>query len=87
MDKQDNSADWAGCAYCLKSEPSLIRRADYMIPVRTNPYDLAADGLNIDSRLIGICKECVGFRNDFQRKNIVYVDIYDPNLITSYIES
>ena len=69
------------CHGCINKKPSKIIKADFLIPFREGHYDLAPDELNIDSRVMGICKECLTLKNDFQRKNKEPVNVSHKHLV------
>ena len=70
---------------CIAERPPTIRKADYLVPVRTGFYCLSDNGFTIDTRLTGVCSECLNKKNKFQKDNKVDVDINNPDLVNSFI--
>jgi hypothetical protein len=69
------------CVDCADKIPPNIRRADFLIPLRLFPYGLSEDECSIDLRVIGICKECLKYKEDFQKNNTELVDINHKHLV------
>lgn len=69
------------CTDCVSGKPPSIKKADFLIPFRDGHYSLLEDGSGIDLRLIGICKECLKKRNEFQQDNTQAVDVDHPHLV------
>jgi hypothetical protein len=69
------------CVVCIVKVPVIIRKSDYLVPVRKGHYDFVPGTSDIDNRVMGICSECLSSLNDFQRRNTLVVDIDHPNLI------
>jgi hypothetical protein len=69
------------CNWCLGKKPPSIEKADFLIPYREGHYCLSDDGLTIDNRVVGICKECLKSRNKFQRDNTQPVDVDHPHIV------
>lgn len=69
------------CIDCIGKIPPSIKSAELMIPFKKNPYDLAPDGASIDKRVVGICKNCLTLRNEFQKSNAEPVDINHEHLV------
>ena len=61
--------------------PSRIKRADFLIPTRKNPYDLYHDDSGIDRGVYGICEGCLDGKGKFQRANAEVVDINHEHLV------
>lgn len=61
-----------------------IRIADHLIPVREHPYALLPSA-DFDKRVVGICKECLTSRNEFQQKNTEPVDVDHVNLVNNIV--
>ena len=55
------------CLPCDKRKPPVIRWADFMVPIRKNPYDMIKEKAVIDKRLMGVCVECIETLTDFQK--------------------
>ena len=55
------------CLSCKRKSPSTISNAHYLIYVRKGFYDLAPGTAEIDKRLMGVCKDCIEDKTDFQR--------------------
>ena len=89
MNKRKSSKRLLGkqvwCVGCLEESPRKINRADYMIPIRDNHYKLLSDDSAIDDRVIGICKECLKSRNQFQQENTKPVDVTSKKLVFRHI--
>ena len=64
------------CVDCLEKAPPKIVRADYLIPAR-NTYYWTNES---DLKLVGICKECLKNKNEFQKSNTQQVDVDHPHL-------
>jgi hypothetical protein len=69
------------CQSCINERPPRIKSADFLIPVRQNPYDLCRDGLDIDPRVNGICQECLSEKGRFQQMSAEPVDINHRHLV------
>mgnify|MGYP003628165695 FL=1 len=83
MKKKNIKRVW--CSGCINQRPPVIKKADYLVPLRTGFYSLCDNGFEIDERVIGVCKECLGDKNKFQRDNKIHVDIDNPNLVNNLI--
>jgi len=69
------------CVDCENKEKPVIRRAAHLVPVREGYYDLCANQLGIDMRLMGVCSECLLNKNKFQQDNVEEVDPHHKNLV------
>jgi hypothetical protein len=69
------------CMTCFDKQPPVIKKADFLIPVRANHYDLSEDGFTIDHRVIGICKKCLKNKNHFQKSNTEPVDFNHKHIV------
>ena len=69
------------CATCIDKRPPVIRMADYLIPTRKGYYDLTLDGSGVSKGLVGVCKQCLKGKNDFQKNNKQPVDINHKHLV------
>lgn len=69
------------CATCIEKRPPVIRMACYLIPTRKGHYDLNLDGSGVNKGVVGVCKECLKGKNDFQKANKQTVDINNPHLV------
>ena len=69
------------CQTCLNKTPVVIRRANYLIPTRRNPYDLCPAGLGVDKSVHGVCDCCLEHVGKFQRANAEAVDIDHEHLV------
>ncbi len=67
--KYQNLNNRVWCADCINKEQPVIKKADFLIPVRSHHYDLSVDGFTIDQRMIGVCKNCLKHKNEFQKGN------------------
>ncbi len=79
MSKNNEARVW--CADCRKKKPPVIIVAAFLVPVRKGFYSLADNGYEIDDRMIGVCNDCLTYKNKFQRDNKEDVDPSHPNLI------
>lgn len=68
------------CVYCMRFKQDIVI-ADYLVPVRTSPYELAQDGFNIRKEVFGVCEKHMEELNDFQRKNRQDVDPKHKHLV------
>jgi hypothetical protein len=69
------------CSVCIDdNRPSIIRKAAFLVPVRTGYYDLLPNA-DFDLRLIGVCAECLITKNQFQRDNKTPADVNNINII------
>lgn len=73
------------CSSCNDKKPKKITRADFLIPARKLPYDLAEDGFNIDLRVVGVCKDCLKDKNNFQKSNVEPVSVNHRYLVRKNI--
>ncbi len=80
-DKVAKSLKRVWCLDCVNSKPPDIRRADYLIFERTGYYCLSSDGVSINNNLVGVCKEHLESKNDFQKSNTYPVDPDNPNIV------
>ena len=69
------------CVECTNKRPPVIRRSDCLVPIRTGHYDLCEDDLSVDKRVMGVCEECLGDKNKFQKENTEPVDINHRALV------
>ena len=69
-------AEQVWCIVCFDKQPPIIKKADFLIPARENPYDLSKDGFTIDCRVIGICKKCLKDKNHFLMLQSKYLREY-----------
>jgi hypothetical protein len=72
------------CFDCVDRRPPIIKKADFLILVRTGQYELLPSA-DIDNRVVGICKECLKDRNKFQQSNTQAVDINHENLVDTIV--
>ncbi len=71
------------CLSCINDRPPTIKKADFLVPVRTGHYDLLPDNSEVDMRVTGICKECLKKKNTFQRSNTEPVNVEHKHIIYS----
>lgn len=69
------------CYDCINKVDSKIIRSYVLIPFRERHYDLAPDELNIDKRVVGVCKKCLELKNDFQRNNTEPINVKHKHLV------
>ena len=69
------------CVECLNETPSIIKKADRLIPIRIQHYKPINDDSAVDNRVVGICKECLKSKNEFQQKNAQPVNVKHKHLI------
>jgi len=69
------------CQTCVNKKPPRITRADFLIPMRKNPYDLDENRLEIDRRVHGVCDKCLSHKGKFQQINTEPVDINHKDLV------
>lgn len=69
------------CVECANKHPPKMRPSVSMVRLRSGPYDLCPDDLNIDKRLIGVCLECLADKNAFQRSYAIDIDIDHRHLV------
>ena len=70
----------AFCSSCDDKNPPVIVVSAFLIPVRELPYDMLPSA-DIDKRLMGVCAECLGTKNKFQRSKKRAVDHKVKHLI------
>ncbi len=68
------------CVYCKRIEQDIVI-ADYLVPVRETPYELARDGFSIKKDVFGVCEKHLASLNEFQRKNTEEVDPKHEHLV------
>lgn len=68
------------CFDCLGKKPITIKHASFLVFFRELPYDFIKNEVGIDPRVVGVCKECLGDRNDFQKKNAIPVNADHPDI-------
>jgi hypothetical protein len=68
------------CVDCRKKKPPALKAAVFLIPFQLSRYELLPSA-DRDYRVIGVCEECLEFRNEFQRGNKQDVDAYHQHLI------
>lgn len=79
MGKKNIKRVW--CSECINRRPPVIKKAEFLIPARVGYYSLLEDMSGIDTRLVGICGECLAHESDFKRRNTQPVDVDNINLI------
>ena len=80
MPKLKESIKRVWCYQCIENRPPSIRKAAWLVPVRKHPYDLLPNA-DFDTRLIGVCAECLKLKNTFQIKNKEPVNVNNNNLV------
>lgn len=73
------------CLECSSGNPPSIKKADFLIPKREGHYCLLEDGLSIDNRVVGVCKECLKSKNKFKQENKQSVDVDHPHIVSRNI--
>ena len=69
----------------MTKKPPTFESAAFLVFARNGYYCLAKDGFSSDSRLIGVCNECVKDLNEFKQKYKKPVDVNHPNLVHTFI--